>query len=447
MMIGGRGRRSGSSSSGDILAAVSILALFAALPFAAGWLVLKSAGWLLRAFRTRAKPVHVPAIPEPADKRLLASGRLSLLFAIAAAPIAICAILYAAFAPIALPPAHQQATVVATAAFVESSASDETTIPQATADNRLPESSLVALADPPEVSEQVSEVSGEAVKATLEPTRQWADVSGRFHTDASLADVQFDKAYLKEANGRIVAVPFDRLSSSDRDYVRSKSANRTRIAGKVIGITDGDTLTVVDDAHKQHKIRLEGIDAPETHQAYGNEARKALSAKVFGKEVTVESHGLDKYGRTLGHVFADGRWINNDLVKEGWAWHYRRFSKSAVLADSESIARTSRAGLWNSESAMAPWDFRDSQSTSSKAPGTGKILLKGSDSANIPRSKSSKTSTPKSEPSSSGYVDRNPNGETVTGHTATGIPTFTGPRGGHYHYSKSGNKVYERKKK
>jgi micrococcal nuclease len=344
--------------------------------------------------------------------------------------------------------------------------------------------------------------------AIAEP-RHWTDSTGKFHSEAELADYQNGHAYLKEANGRIVSVPASRLSATDCDFIKSTVPAVQSIRGKVVGITDGDTLTVLDTDEKQHKVRLEGIDAPESHQAYGTLARKALSAKTFQKDVVVETHGQDKYGRTLGHIFADGHWINRELVQEGWAWHYREYSKSEVLADAESEARTSHAGLWKDANPTAPWDFRHLPTVASTAKHNGeespKELATKNDNAKqivyvtktgakyhqdgcrslsksrIPMSldeaanryspcsichppipsKAAKASSngaseqsfaslgdnPK-ESSTSSYqsVDRNPNNETVTGHTATGIPTYTGPRGGHYHYSKSGKKVYERKK-
>lgn len=74
------------------------------------------------------------------------------------------------------------------------------------------------------------------------------------------------------------------------------------ISGRVIGITDGDTLTVLDSRFQQHKIRLTGIDAPESDQPFGTVSRQHLATLVFGKQVTVESYDVDRYGRTLGAV-------------------------------------------------------------------------------------------------------------------------------------------------
>jgi endonuclease YncB( thermonuclease family) len=129
--------------------------------------------------------------------------------------------------------------------------------------------------------------------------------------------------------------------------------------GKVIGVTDGDTLTLLVDK-TQYKIRLYGIDAPESKQAYGTQAKKALSGKVFGKQVQVTSNGVDKYGRTLGTVEIDKRIINTEMVEEGMAWHYKQFTKSETLATAEEKARNAKSGLWADEKPTPPWEWRHS---------------------------------------------------------------------------------------
>lgn len=91
-------------------------------------------------------------------------------------------------------------------------------------------------------------------------------------------------------------------------------------AGKVVGIADGDTFTVLLDK-TQHRIRLNGIDSPETGQAFGTKAKQALADKVFGKEVKVVWTERDKYKRILGDIYLDDRWINKEMVGEGFAWH------------------------------------------------------------------------------------------------------------------------------
>lgn len=194
--------------------------------------------------------------------------------------------------------------------------------------------------------------------------RTWTDSSGKFSTNATLADYQNGIAYLQKDDGKILVIPAVKLSKADQDFLNIKSPSV--ISGKVVGVTDGDTITVLDDTKTQYKIRLEGIDAPESSQAYGKHAKQALSDKVFDKDVKIEWQKKDKYQRTLGHVFVDNHWINKEMIEEGWAWHYKEYSKSAVLADAEKQARNNQAGLWKDSTPIEPWEFRNPALAESK---------------------------------------------------------------------------------
>ena len=130
------------------------------------------------------------------------------------------------------------------------------------------------------------------------------------------------------------------------------------ITGKVVGVHDGDTITLLTAEKEQVKVRLEGIDAPELKQAFGNASKQSLSDLVFGKLVKLEVSGKDKYRRTLGHVFVEETWVNLAQVKRGFAWHYKKYSKDADLAEAEAKAREARLGLWKDASPLAPWDWR-----------------------------------------------------------------------------------------
>ena len=133
------------------------------------------------------------------------------------------------------------------------------------------------------------------------------------------------------------------------------------LTGKVVSIADGDTLTVLTEDKQQVKVRLSGIDTPEKNQAYGTQAKQMLSGKVFGYVVRVEDHGKDQYGRTLGDVYLGDLWINYEMVKGGWAWHYKQYSDDERLAKAEKEARLARRGLWAGPNPMPPWDFRRAQ--------------------------------------------------------------------------------------
>lgn len=135
---------------------------------------------------------------------------------------------------------------------------------------------------------------------------------------------------------------------------------------RCIGVTDGDTITILQPGTppRQVKIRLDGIDAPESSQAFGTAAKQALSGLVFGKDVIVQASGKDRYGRTLATIHLPNGWnVNATLVRNGYAWHYKQYSKDPQLAQCEVQARAERKGLWSDKAPAAPWDFRRGRAT------------------------------------------------------------------------------------
>jgi endonuclease YncB( thermonuclease family) len=130
------------------------------------------------------------------------------------------------------------------------------------------------------------------------------------------------------------------------------------ITGKVVAITDGDTLTVLDDAKVQHKIRLAGIDAPERKQAFGARARQALVDMVFGNVVRVDVIDVDRYKREAGRIFLGNRFINMEMVQNGFAWRYPQYDKGGEFSVAEGDARLHRRGLWADGYPVPPWEFR-----------------------------------------------------------------------------------------
>lgn len=129
--------------------------------------------------------------------------------------------------------------------------------------------------------------------------------------------------------------------------------------GLVVSVLDGDTIEVLHN-NRAERIRLSGIDCPEKGQAYGTRAKQAASALVFGKEVTLQMYGKDKYGRTLANVvLADGTNVNHELVKEGWCWWYRKYAPgNTELEKLEKEARDSKKGLWADPASIPPWVYR-----------------------------------------------------------------------------------------
>jgi endonuclease YncB( thermonuclease family) len=136
------------------------------------------------------------------------------------------------------------------------------------------------------------------------------------------------------------------------------------ITGKVVGVGDGDTITVLDAEHQQHKIRLQGTDAPEKAQAFGQKSKASLSSMVFGKPVTVEWSKRDRYQRIIGVVLVDGVDSNLEQIKAGMAWWYKQYKREQTAqqrADyeaAENLARERRVGLWSDVEPVPPWEFR-----------------------------------------------------------------------------------------
>jgi endonuclease YncB( thermonuclease family) len=147
-------------------------------------------------------------------------------------------------------------------------------------------------------------------------------------------------------------------SVSAKKALAKKDAVAAEIAGRIVGVADGDTVTILDAAKVQHKIRLDRIDAPEKKQAFGEKAKQHLSEMVFGKDVRVEYTSKDRYGRILGIVRVDGRDINLQMIKDGFAWHYKHYDKTPSYAQAEVEAREAKKGLWVDANPIAPYDFR-----------------------------------------------------------------------------------------
>lgn len=137
--------------------------------------------------------------------------------------------------------------------------------------------------------------------------------------------------------------------------------------GKVVGVTDGDTIRVLRDG-KAQVIRLYGVDAPESGQAFGAKAKQFVSEAAFGQVVSVVSTEKDAYGRLVGTVaLADGRELSQELLREGLAWWYWHYDKSLDLARLEAEAKMARRGIWSDKQPIAPWDFRHPGAATSAA--------------------------------------------------------------------------------
>jgi len=136
------------------------------------------------------------------------------------------------------------------------------------------------------------------------------------------------------------------------------------LVGHVVGVTDGDTITILDATQTQYKIRLAGIDAPEKKQPFGNVSKKSLSDLVFDKVVSIQYSKEDRYGRIVGKVIINGTDANLEQVKRGLAWFYKKYQNEMPIDDrldylhAHETAEASGVGLWMESNAIAPWDFR-----------------------------------------------------------------------------------------
>jgi endonuclease YncB( thermonuclease family) len=134
--------------------------------------------------------------------------------------------------------------------------------------------------------------------------------------------------------------------------------------GRVVGVSDGDTITVLDSSNTQHKVRLSGIDAPEKSQPFGQRSKQSLSDLVFDTTVTVETTKRDRYGREIGKVLASGVDVSLEQVRRGLAWHYKAYQREQSAEDrmtystAEQEARAAHIGLWIDPMPLPPWEFR-----------------------------------------------------------------------------------------
>ena len=150
------------------------------------------------------------------------------------------------------------------------------------------------------------------------------------------------------------------------------SAMASDISGRVVGVSDGDTITVLVDGHETVKVRLTGIDAPEKSQPFGAVSKRNLSDQVFGKSVTVEWDKKDKYGRVLGRVLISGTDVCLEQIKDGLAWHYKQYAKEqsenlrSAYAEAEQQAKFQKIGLWSMPNPTPPWEFRHAEKPQGK---------------------------------------------------------------------------------
>ncbi len=157
------------------------------------------------------------------------------------------------------------------------------------------------------------------------------------------------------------------------------------LPGRIVRVTDGDTVTLQDEHQNLHKIRLTGIDAPESKMPFGQAATLFLTALVLGKEVTAVTYKQDRYGRTIATLMLGAQDINLVMIQAGLAWHYKHYAKEQPAAEArayaraEDQARTQHLALWQNSDLTAPWDWRASRRACQQESGRtimlGKLAL------------------------------------------------------------------------
>jgi endonuclease YncB( thermonuclease family) len=149
------------------------------------------------------------------------------------------------------------------------------------------------------------------------------------------------------------------------------------VSARIVGITDSDTVKALVAGNELLRVRLRWIDAPEKSQAFGQRSKQYLSDLVFGREVELHTHGLDRYGRTLAVIFVNGLDANLEHVRSGVAWVYNRYviqagaDTQASYQRSETEAWKQQRGLWCEPDPIPPWDYRRAASKQSNLPAFG----------------------------------------------------------------------------
>ena len=135
-------------------------------------------------------------------------------------------------------------------------------------------------------------------------------------------------------------------------------SNAAELKGKVIHISDWDTIHLLTTNKVKYKIRLDEIDAPENSQAFGNKSKENLKKYIYNKDVVVNYSSRDQYDRVLGTIYLNKQDINLQQIKDGYAWVYKKYSNNSTYYKAEKEARNSKKGLWADKYPIEPWIFR-----------------------------------------------------------------------------------------
>lgn len=165
----------------------------------------------------------------------------------------------------------------------------------------------------------------------------------------------------------------DHLGSQTGSYkklpkgVNITAMNTLLAEAKIVHIADGDTLTVLGPDQNTYKIRLQGIDAPEKKQPFGQTCKESLTRLTNQQSAEIEAFKKDRYGRIVATVKVAGKDLALEQIKAGCGWHYLAYQKEQSARDqkaytqAEQQARAAERGLWQDAKPVAPWDFRKQQ--------------------------------------------------------------------------------------
>lgn len=215
------------------------------------------------------------------------------------------------------------------------------------------------------VADKPKPVSYELTTPVLnEESRTWTNQAKTKAVVGTLLGRQNGKFRIQRVDGGSFVTDPINLSVDDRAYAtyatepRVNPESDVRI-GKVVNIMDGDTIQVRTIGEENISVRLIGIDAPEKGQDFGDAAKDFLGNRIHEKTVRVEIIETDRYQRHLADVYAEDVWLNYELARNGYAWHYKKYSKDERIADAEQSAKSEGIGIWSRKDLIAPWDWRN----------------------------------------------------------------------------------------
>ena len=195
--------------------------------------------------------------------------------------------------------------------------------------------------------------------------REWT-VDGKAIEATFLSSFEGVITLKRTSDNETIEVKLEQLAQEDREFIDGLSTDLPefqpppgpiKVRGRVIDIVDGDTITLLVDG-QAFRCRLKGIDAPEMKQPFGPEAAEALHRACFGRVVQAEGHGTEHYGRQLVVIKLGKRNLNGEMIKLGFAWHFRPMGVDQKLAMAEEAAKKRRKGLWKMKDPIKPWEWR-----------------------------------------------------------------------------------------